>query len=247
MYRSSLSAVGFVNTDSSDENTNSWRIIRSCIVSSLAPAQIVRVQRAAIKYTETVEGAVKKDGVAKELKFYTRSNVDSDLVDTTKLCTAYHNIPEERGKYYFISFHTGYRYLVIFSIINSAIYSFICLVFIHPSSANFSVGEYSCPWIVYQTLVRTTKPFLRDANECNIYDLLLFGGKLQVSSSDGIIIIDDYVRLSANARIGALIGGLRRKVDDILSKKITDPKIDVAKSVEMKLIVKLLRTDGLGR
>jgi len=46
---------------------------------------------------------------------------------------------------------------------------------------------------------------------------------------------------------GALIGGLRRKVDDLLSKKVTDPSFDVVKSVEMKLIVKLLRTDGLGQ
>jgi len=59
--------------------------------------------------------------------------------------------------------------------------------------------------------------------------------------------VDNYVRTSANARIGALIGGLRRKVDDLLSKKIADPSYAVAKSVEMKLIVKLLRTDGLGR
>ena len=219
----SLRSAGFAASFESDKNSNSWRIIRSCITSSLAPAQFVRVQRASTKYADTVEGAVQKDGEAKELKFYTRGNEESKGNggsgggDSEKrITTHYHGVPEER-------------------------------VFIHPSSATFSVGDYSCPWIVYHELVRTSKPFLRDANECNIYDLLLFGGNLEVSSADGVITIDNYVRLSANARIGALIGGLRRRVDEILAKKVATPSLDVAKSVEMKLIVKLIRTDGLGR
>ena len=212
-----MSAAGFTPSMESDQNVNSWRIIRSCIVSALAPAQFVRVQRPSQKYAETVEGAVQKQGDAKELKFFTRTENDSSTANAEKhINTRYHGIPEER-------------------------------VFIHPSSANFSNGDYSCPWIVYHNLVRTSKPFLRDANECNIYDLLLFGGSLEVSSSEGIIIIDNYVRLSANARIGALIRGLRTKVDDILRQKVANPSMDLAKSVEMKLIVKLLRTDGLGR
>jgi ATP-dependent RNA helicase DHX57 len=215
-HSGSLRGAGFADSYESDKNANSWRIIRSCIVSSLAPAQFVRVQRSSTKYTETVEGAVRKDGDAKELKFYTRSDKNAKEGDGNgHTTTHYHGVPEER-------------------------------VFIHPSSANFSVGDYSCPWIVYHQLVRTSKPFLRDANECNIYDLLLFGGNLEVSSSEGVIVIDNYARLSANARIGALIGGLRRKVDEILAQKVANPSLNVAKSVEMKLIVKLLRTDGMG-
>ena len=119
-------------------------------------------------------------------------------------------------------------------------------VFMHPSSANFSVGNYSCPWLVYHQLVRTSKAFLRDATECSSYALLLFGGKLDVKASDELIVVDGYARLSANARIGALIGGLRRKVDDLLSNKVADPSLDIAGSTEMKIIVSLLKTDGLG-
>ena len=119
-------------------------------------------------------------------------------------------------------------------------------VFMHPSSANFSVGNYSCPWLVYHQLVRTSKAFLRDATESSSYALLLFGGKLDVKASDELIVVDGYARLSANARIGALIGGLRRKVDDLLSNKVADPSLDIAVSTEMKIIVSLLKTDGLG-
>lgn len=121
------------------------------------------MHRATTKYAETSEGAVEKDGIAKELKFYTRGgNDDSDATKNTM--KFYHGVPEER-------------------------------VFVHPSSANFSVGNYSCPWLVYYQLVRTSKPFMRDVTECSNYDMLLFGGKIEV------IAAYDYVRMSANARI----------------------------------------------
>lgn len=119
-------------------------------------------------------------------------------------------------------------------------------VFIHPSSANFSSGSYSCPWLVYFSMVRTSKPFLRDVTECNAYPLLLFGGQLDVQASKGVVIIDDWVKLAANARIGSLMGGLRGKVDLLLSRKVQDPSFEIAETEEMKLIVKLITTDGLG-
>jgi ATP-dependent RNA helicase DHX57 len=175
---SSLSNAGYHSTKESNMNMNSFRIIRSCVVSALAPAQIVRVQRPGTKYAATVEGAVEKDGVARELRFYTRGEI-SDGDDSTNeakhVVKFYHGIPEER-------------------------------VFIHPSSANFSVGAYSCPWLVFHDLVRTSKAFLRDATECSTYDILLFGGKIDVQAAAGVIQIDNYVHLSANARIGELRG-----------------------------------------
>lgn len=65
---SSLSASGYVASTEADRNCNSWRIIRACAVAAMAPSQLVRVQRPKTKYFETVEGAVEKDGVARELK-----------------------------------------------------------------------------------------------------------------------------------------------------------------------------------
>jgi len=220
---SSLSSIGFFPSKDADRNDRFWTIIRASSVASLAPAQIVRVQRPSTKYAETVEGAVEKDGVARELKFYTRGGNDSEpnqnkINDGQEVSKykGYHGVPEER-------------------------------CFMHPSSALFSVGNYSCPWLVFFEMVRTSKAFLRDATECSSYALLLFGGKIEVLAAKGTIVIDDYVRLAANARIGALIGGLRRKVDDLLNKKVMDPSLDIAASVEMRLIVNLLVTDGLGK
>ena len=119
-------------------------------------------------------------------------------------------------------------------------------VFIHPSSAMFSVGTYSCPWLVFHSMVRTSKPFLRDATECSAYALLLFGGSLTVEARNSVIHIDGWTRLSANARIGALIQGLRSKMDGLLQQKIDNPKISISDTPEMQLIAKLLITDGHG-
>lgn len=120
-------------------------------------------------------------------------------------------------------------------------------VFIHPSSINFSTGNYSCPILVYNSMVRTTKPYLRDVTECSAYALLLFGGELEVQASKGVVVVDGWIELAANARIGSLVGGLRRRIDTLLAEKIVSPVIDLTSYSEMKLVVKLIRTDGLGR
>jgi ATP-dependent RNA helicase DHX57 len=82
--------------------------------------------------------------------------------------------------------------------------------------------------------------------ECSAYPLLLFGGDLEILASKETVVIDGWVELSANARIGSLMGGLRRRVDVLLAEKVKNPLLEIEASSEMKLIVKLIRTDGLG-
>jgi ATP-dependent RNA helicase DHX57 len=195
----SLNALGFIPSLESNRNGKSWRIIRACVVSALAPTQLVKVVRPSARYHETAEGAKEMDNRAQELKLFIRT----------------HQNTEER-------------------------------VFIHPSSAHFSSGSYSCPWLVYHSLMRTSKPFLRDVTECDAYPLLLFGGQLQVQASKNVVIIDNWVKLSTNARIGSLMGGLRLKVDLMLSRKVEEPSFEIANTDAMKLIVTLIKTDGLG-
>ena len=119
-------------------------------------------------------------------------------------------------------------------------------VFLHPSSAMFSVGTYRCPWLVFHSMIRTSKPFLRDATECSAYGLLLFGGMLTVEARNSVIHIDGWARLSANARVGALIQGLRSKMDDLLQQKIDNPKVSISDTLVMQVIVKLIISDGHG-
>lgn len=219
---SSLQAIGFSSSPESDVNANSWRVIRTCIVAALAPSQVVRVHRPVTKYSETVDGALEKDGVAKELKFFVRSEEEQKAAGQAEKDTAY----QSKRRNFDGTEETR--------------------VFIHPSSANFQVGNYSFPWLVYHMLVRTSKSFLRDATECSSFAMLLFGGKLEIQAAKELIVIDDWIKLSANARIGALIGGLREKVDDLLAKKVANPSVDIRGALEMKIIVKLIVSEGLG-
>ena len=126
-YDRALRAIGFTSSSEKESNVNakSYRIIRSCVVAALAPSQVIRVKRPALKYQETVEGALEKDGVAKELKLFVRSKsllIEDDESKVSSQDTASENV-EER-------------------------------VFFHPSSMNFKVGNFSCPWLVYHQLVR---------------------------------------------------------------------------------------------
>ena len=201
----SLGSLGFVENGHCDAHANSWRVVRAIVVSALSPSQVIRVQRPTAKYTETVEGAVEKDGKAQDFKFFIRSGEN----DTSEQ-------KEER-------------------------------VFIHPGCNMFSVGSFSCPWLVYHRMVRTSKAYIHDATEGSAYALLLFGGKMEVQASKGLVVLDSRIELSANARIGSLIGGLRKKIDDLLDKKVANPFLDISDTPEMKIIVHLLMFDGLGR
>jgi ATP-dependent RNA helicase DHX57 len=198
---SSLVAAGFSETNTSNVHQSSLRIIHTCAVAAMAPSQLARVRRPATKYQETAEGAKEKEGEARELSFFVRT----DNGEGQK---------EER-------------------------------VFIHPASINFHTGNYSCPFLVYHSMVRTSKPFLRDVTECSAYALLLFGGDIEIKASKGIVSIDGWAELAANGRIGSLMGGLRRRMDVLLTDKIKSPSLDISSSDVMKLIVKLITSDGL--
>jgi HrpA-like RNA helicase len=78
-YDTSLSSSGFSTTPASEKNSQSWRVLRTCAVASMAPDQLVKVVRPSTKYHDTAEGARLKDGEAKEHKFFIRIDNDDDL------------------------------------------------------------------------------------------------------------------------------------------------------------------------
>jgi len=204
---SALQGIGYRSSSGANRNNGSWRVTRAVAVAGMAPGQLVKVVRPAAAYLETAEGAKEKDGNARELKFFVRTDATVTPTDP--------KTNEER-------------------------------VFIHPSSANFSTGSFSCPWLVFFSLVRTSKPFLRDVTECNSYALLLFGGPIEVQASKDIVVVDRWCQLGAHARIGSLMGGLRKRLDEMLIQKIIDPSYDISNSKEMSIIIRLIMTDGLG-
>ena len=120
-------------------------------------------------------------------------------------------------------------------------------VFLHPSSVNFSCGEYRCPWLVYHEKVETGKVFIRDSTMVSAYALLLLGGPLAVHHREGVITVgtNGWVRFHAEARIGVLVKGLRAALSKLLAHKIAAPGWDVAGHPVIGAITRLLQGNGV--
>ncbi|OQR94480.1 ATP-dependent RNA helicase [Achlya hypogyna] len=118
-------------------------------------------------------------------------------------------------------------------------------VFVHPSSINFRLGQFESPWLVYTDLVQTSRLFVRQSTMVAPYALLLFGGALQVHHEKGLIVVDDWIKFTAVARIGVLVKSLRFHLDRFLTKKIEEPTLDISQSSLVDAICHLLVTEGL--
>ena len=86
--------------------------------------------------------------------------------------------------------------------------------------------------------------FVRDSTMVPPYALLLFGGKLDVRHAQNKIVIDGWMYFDAASVVGVDILELRKALDDLLSKKIEDPGIDVSSSKLIDAITKLLVKSG---
>lgn len=121
-------------------------------------------------------------------------------------------------------------------------------VFLHPSSINFHEGKYETQMLLYNEKMSTSKVFLKDSTMVSPIPILFFGGKIEVNHEKGWISVgaDKWVRFKAPAREGVLIRQLRKAVDRVLAYKIEDPRFDLGSNSVIKVLIKLLSTDGDG-
>lgn len=117
------------------------------------------------------------------------------------------------------------------------------------------------PFLAYSEIVRTSKAFVRDSTEASPYALLIAAKSLKVihptgggaggqshHNQHGILLLDEegWIRFSAVGRIAALVNALKKRVEILLEEKVGNPEVDVASSMEARVIVKLIATDGMG-
>ena len=91
---------------------------------------------------------------------------------------------------------------------------------IHPSSINFEAKSFITRWLVYHERVQTTAIYVRDCTAVTPYQLLLFGGKIEVQHAQGTISIDRWATFQASAKIGVLLKEIRNQIDRVLARKI---------------------------
>eukprot|EP00026_Physarum_polycephalum_P001466 Phypoly_transcript_01468.p1 GENE.Phypoly_transcript_01468~~Phypoly_transcript_01468.p1 ORF type:complete len:1115 (-),score=201.06 Phypoly_transcript_01468:28-3165(-) len=119
-------------------------------------------------------------------------------------------------------------------------------VFLHPSSVNFSQGDYESPWLVYHTKLHTSKVYLRETTMAPPYSLLLFsfGTTITVQHEQELIIVDDWIKFNAPARIAVLVKEIRNEFLQLLDAKIKEPEFDISTSDLVDVVTKLIMNDG---
>ena len=132
-------------------------------------------------------------------------------------------------------------------------------VWLHPSSVLFSVGEYRCPWIVFHEQVEGSgggstqragsapRVFIRDASAVTPYAMLLFGGPLTVDHVAGAVTVGGrrWIRFHAEARLGALLQGLRGALNRLLAEKVEAPALDLRSHSLVDVLIRLLVGNGM--
>ncbi|GAX74754.1 hypothetical protein CEUSTIGMA_g2201.t1 [Chlamydomonas eustigma] len=93
---------------------------------------------------------------------------------------------------------------------------------LHPTclGAGVVAHKFPQPFLVFLEKVKTTRIFLRDVTPVSPMALLLFGGSLQVMHTEGVVLVDGWVRVQAQAQTAVIVKTLRSALDDLLKNKM---------------------------
>lgn len=117
-------------------------------------------------------------------------------------------------------------------------------VFMHPASSLFNVSTFETGWLAYSEIMKTSKIMVRDCSMVPCYAVLIFGGKVNVEHDRGILVVDDWAKFKAPAKIAILVREMRQLVNKLLSMKVENPRLDISQSELVDVLLKILTTDG---
>ena len=122
-------------------------------------------------------------------------------------------------------------------------------VFVHPGSTLFTAQTFpgNSQYMSYFAKMSTSKVFIRELTPCNVFALLMFGGRIEIDPQGRGLLVDGWLRLRGWARIGCLASRVRGMLDRVLEGKVEDPGRDVSGSEVVGLVRGLVERDGLDR
>lgn len=95
-------------------------------------------------------------------------------------------------------------------------------VLIHPSSCAHRRESFESDWVVYHEKVRTTRVFIRECSTVPLQAILLFALHVEVLHASCAVVIDRWVKISANPRTAVLFKTLRTQLNSLLEAKMKD-------------------------
>jgi ATP-dependent RNA helicase DHX57 len=234
-YLSSLKEIGFLPFGGADSaaladmnrNCASDALLRAVIAGSFNP-QIARVDYPETKFAATSTGAMALDPEAKTIKYFTEATAATAHAAAGTDPRQQVGVVVEQQQQHSSSKNDR--------------------VFMHPSSTLFDAQSFpsNAVFMTYFEKVATSKVFVRNVTPVNAYAVMMFGGAVEVDTYGRGVVVDGWIRLKGWARIGVLVGRLRKMLDTVLEERIERPGGGEGGEV-VALVRKLVELDGLDR
>uniref|UniRef100_A0A7N2MRJ7 RNA helicase n=1 Tax=Quercus lobata TaxID=97700 RepID=A0A7N2MRJ7_QUELO len=101
-------------------------------------------------------------------------------------------------------------------------------VLLYSNSVNAGVPKIPYPWLVFNEKVKVNSVFLRDSTGVSDSVLLLFGGNISRGGLDGHLkMLGGYLEFFMKPALADTFISLRREVEELIRKKLLDPKHDM--------------------
>jgi len=198
-----------------NRNAQKGRLVAATVGAGLYP-QVAKILRPPKRFVEVVGGAVERDMIAREIKFYIPTSSSTGGTDALALQSDFDVDYATRG---------------------------LQRVFLHPSSVNFKNSQFRegnfvmygerqlvTPYVEGKSSaqVAPSKIYLREVTELTPYALLFFAGQVRCDYAQGIVAVDDMVRFSASGRVVAILEAARESISCTLLQKFVDPQLDMS-------------------
>lgn len=105
-------------------------------------------------------------------------------------------------------------------------------VALHPTSVLFNEKSFASPYLIFFEKVKTSKVYVRDASMVTPYQLLLFGGDLDIQHERALVTLDQWLVFRAKAKTAVLMRDLRVELRKLLVQKIQNPDLDLSAAAE---------------
>ncbi|KAK4486617.1 hypothetical protein RD792_006868 [Penstemon davidsonii] len=114
-------------------------------------------------------------------------------------------------------------------------------VLLHSNSVNAQEARIPFPWLLFNEKIKVNSVFLRDSTGVSDSVVLLFGGKVSRGGLDGHMkMLGGYLEFFMNPELAGTYHCIKRELDELIQKKLLDPKLDIQCHHELLTAVRLL-------